>query len=410
MAAENQVSGDTPVIQPTAGVGGLLRETRVSQGRDLATAATTLRIRQPYLLAIEEGRFQDLPGATYAVGFVSSYAEFLGLDSKEIVRRFKQENIEYARRSELLFPSAVSEGSIPTGGLLGFAILAAVVVYGVVYWYSARHAGVAESVPALPERLATLTQKPAGGSDVQLPAEPAKAPEAPVAPPAPPAPPPPVSADSGTPAAPEAKAPAALNIHEEVVPPSEEEPAAAQAPPPPVVAEAPPAVDAPKPPEAKPAKPVKAKDQSTQPQAAAPAPAPAADAAAPPSAKPAEALQPPPTKPEPPPATRLQLHAIESCWVEVRDSAGHVVMSRLMHKGESYSVPDRPGMMLTAGNAGALAVSVDGKSAGPLGHFGVVRHDIPLDPARLAGGAAAVEPVDPPPPAEPPPAGAKPPE
>jgi len=401
VAADKQVSDDLQVAQPTAGVGGLLRETRTLQGRDLATAATTLRIRQPYLLAIEEGRFQDLPGATYAVGFVRGYAEYLGLDQKEIVRRFKQENNEYARRSELVFPSAVSEGSIPTGGLLGFAILAAVVVYGIVYWYSARHGGVAESVPQLPERLATLGQKPPTLTDQAAtpPAEPARGAETA------PAVQPPMTADGGSAPGPEVKAPA--GVREEVVPPSEEEaPAAA---PPPVAAEAPPAVEPPKPVDARPAKAGKGKEP---PPSASPPAAPAQTEAAPtdvvapppakPEAPPVPVIAPPPVKPEAPAApTRLQLRATESCWVEIRDAAGHVVMSRLLRKGETYAVPDRPGLVLTAGNAGALTLTVDGKAAGALGRFGVVRHDIPLDPGRLAGGAAGVESAEPAAPSEP---------
>ena len=388
VAADKQVFDETQVAQPTAGVGGLMREARISQGRDLATAATTLRIRQPYLLAIEEGRFQDLPGATYAVGFVRGYAEFLGLDAKEIVRRFRQENNEYARRSELVFPSAVSEGSIPTGGLLGFAILAAVVVYGLVYWYSARHIGVDESVKQLTDRLATQGQKPSMPADQAAtpPAEPAKVPE---------------TVPAAQPPAP------AQAVHEEVVPPAEEEAPAT---------EAPPAAEPPKP-----AKSTKSKEP------AAPEAAPASEAVPEPTAPPpAEAVPPPPVKPDtpalpviaPPPVkpetpaapTRLQLRATESCWVEIRDAAGHVVMSRLLRKGETYAVPDRPGLVLTAGNAGALTLSVDGKAAGALGRFGVVRHDIPLDPGRLAGGTAVGEPTEPTPPAGTTPDTAKPPE
>ena len=35
--------------------------------------------------AIEEGRFEELPGAAYAVGFVRSYATYLGLDAEALV-------------------------------------------------------------------------------------------------------------------------------------------------------------------------------------------------------------------------------------------------------------------------------------------------------------------------------------
>ncbi|MEI9886891.1 MAG: putative PEP-binding protein [Rhizomicrobium sp.] len=48
-----------------------------------------LKIRKDHLEAIEEDRLDALPGRTYAVGFVRSYADYLGLDVGQCVERFK---------------------------------------------------------------------------------------------------------------------------------------------------------------------------------------------------------------------------------------------------------------------------------------------------------------------------------
>ena len=69
------------------GVGALMRSAREGLGDDLADVSRMLRIRLPHLQAIEDGRFEDLPGPAYAVGFVRTYAEHLGLDGDEIVLR-----------------------------------------------------------------------------------------------------------------------------------------------------------------------------------------------------------------------------------------------------------------------------------------------------------------------------------
>ncbi|MBF0335037.1 MAG: helix-turn-helix domain-containing protein, partial [Alphaproteobacteria bacterium] len=69
----------------------MLRAARETQGLTSQDMAVALRIRQQYLEAIESGRYSILPGATYAVGFVRAYAEYLGLDADETVRRLKQE-------------------------------------------------------------------------------------------------------------------------------------------------------------------------------------------------------------------------------------------------------------------------------------------------------------------------------
>lgn len=44
-----------------------------------------LHIRPRYVNAIEEGRYELMPGKVYARGYVHTYAEFLGLNADEIV-------------------------------------------------------------------------------------------------------------------------------------------------------------------------------------------------------------------------------------------------------------------------------------------------------------------------------------
>jgi Uncharacterized protein conserved in bacteria len=58
-----------------------------------------LRIRRAFLEAIETGRFADLPGPTYAAGFVKAYADFFGLDAADIVRRFRNERAKAMERN-----------------------------------------------------------------------------------------------------------------------------------------------------------------------------------------------------------------------------------------------------------------------------------------------------------------------
>ena len=60
---------DPPVGEfSTSELGAMLRESRVSLGRELEDIAAELRIRLVYLQAIEDGRLEDLPGITYATG------------------------------------------------------------------------------------------------------------------------------------------------------------------------------------------------------------------------------------------------------------------------------------------------------------------------------------------------------
>lgn len=345
---------DTPVpaepVPPasTYGVGPTLRAARDRKGKTVAECAAHLRIRQPFLEALEDGRHRDLPGGTYAAGFLRSYADYLNLDGEELIRRFRQEGAGgFAVRSELSFPSPASEGRIPGGALIFLGLILAAVAYGGWYLLSSRETNVAEMVPPLPERLSNLLARPATlTGEAKTPAEAGKA-----------------SPETARPAEEPVKA------REDVVPPAEteeEKPAAAQ---PAVIATAPP--------------------RAEEPPAASPAP-------------PAESPAAETPKIEFPkveisaegkiygseyPDSRVVLKAAgDDCWIQVREMDGSLLMSRLLRKGDVFRVPNRPGLSLMAGNAGALEASIDGRKGPSLGGVGQVRRDIRLDPDKLGAG------------------------
>src|SRR5712671_3636906 len=74
-----------------ATIGDLLRETREQYGTTVEQVGATLRIRPAFLQAIEDNHYGRLPGLVYAVGFVRTYADYLGLDGEVIAQRFKNE-------------------------------------------------------------------------------------------------------------------------------------------------------------------------------------------------------------------------------------------------------------------------------------------------------------------------------
>lgn len=368
MASNTQDNTTLAQGAPTIAVGQSLKAARETTGRPLAEVAHQLRIRQPFLEALEDGRHKDLPGGTYAVGFLRTYAEFLGLDGEEMVRRFRAEAAgELNARSELVFPSPVSEGRIPGGAVLFLGLLLAGVAYGAWYFLSSHDSDVAEIVPPLPERLASVLNRPATlTGEAPKPAENAAKPEE-AAPKA-----------EETPAAAE-PAPGAAK-ESDMVPPAEDEDDAKTPAPAPAATATPPV------PAAVPATPPAATNVAKEPPAAPATPAPAAPAVP----APAPAAVPAPEGKvigEEHTDSRVLLKAVnDDCWVQVREVNGQLLLSRLLRRGDSYMVPNRAGLTLMAGNAGALEITVDGKKAAPLGNVGQVRRDIKLDPDKLLAG------------------------
>ena len=84
-----EISGDSE--SPLETVGHDLRAARLRRGDEIAQVSRALKIRKDHLEALENDRLEDLPGKTYAIGFVRSYARHLGLDAAQYVERFKRD-------------------------------------------------------------------------------------------------------------------------------------------------------------------------------------------------------------------------------------------------------------------------------------------------------------------------------
>ena len=66
-----------------------LRAARTDAGIDIATAEYATKIRSKYLRALESGDWSALPEETAAKSFLRTYADYLGLDGRELVEVFK---------------------------------------------------------------------------------------------------------------------------------------------------------------------------------------------------------------------------------------------------------------------------------------------------------------------------------
>jgi cytoskeletal protein RodZ len=71
-------------------LGERLREARESQGISISQAAIETRILQRYLVALEDGDYQHLPGDVYARGFIRNYADYLSSPADELIELYRR--------------------------------------------------------------------------------------------------------------------------------------------------------------------------------------------------------------------------------------------------------------------------------------------------------------------------------
>lgn len=491
----HEASGED--CNPVPSVCTVLHEARLRGGYSVADAARVLRIQEHYLQALEDGRFDEIPGTTYTIGFLRSYSGFLGFEPDEIIESFKREQGLDSSEQRLSFPSPTRDSPRPKLWLVLLVLVLAGLAYGGWQYQSTDGQIATDLVADVSTRLTeavgleaadeTQGEAAAGAAAVESAAA---APEAEPAPTASeePAPAEPIVTASVEPdPAPAAPAPepaaaanddllegvlAAENWSEADALPAggtEMDAAAVEAPaiesepvtPPPAKVEAAagaasadePADPATLTPAGYPGDPAATATETAAPEVAeasrdsgtaaqsdsqgtlmvAPldlasasaggsssseareAAAPVSEQAAMVDAAPEPAVEEPaqqsaglsdsggtalaPAAPDPgyvPKVygrsnldARVVITALDDSWVQVQGPDNELLLTRILHTGDSYRVPDRPGLVMVTGNAGGLEVRVDDAAAPALGPMGVVLRNIALDPERLLAGTAA---------------------
>ena len=396
MASPEQAETDEQ--KRATGVGALLKASRLRIGDDLRHIANILKIRYVYLEAIEDGRFEDLPGHTYSTGFVRAYAEHLGLDSDEVIRQFKnQVGGDYPEPS-LDFPEPIPEMGIPGGAIIFIGILVAAVAYGAWYVNTSKEGIIADLIAPVPKRMA---EQPASSGKPKEPAPVVEAkmepkPEKPVETPTET-----VTAPTQVPATERAgvttTVTAIVTTAETPAPPAStptpepDAPVETVATPEPAPTPAAP-IDVPSAPSVvpmdiiPPAAPAQA--STAAPVQSASQLTPAAQISALPATAPKAEKTTAPSGAQ----NQIVVRAKMNSWIQVRDDTVNVLLvTRLLRAGDSYAVPNRSGLKLSTGNAGALEILVDGIPVPSIGGEGTVRRNVVLDADKLKAGTATGE-------------------
>lgn len=348
---EDEFDLSNAALKRSHSVGAMLRQARQGFGRDVGQIGAALRIRSSHLQSIEDGRYEDLPGGTYAIGFIRTYAEYLGLDGPEMVRRFKQEIEGQEFKNNLSFPMPVGERHVPGGTILLGGVIVALCGYGIWYYASSGDHGKTEQVAAVPTALlAPPSDAAMAASDAAAVAAPATGATA-------------ASAATAQPVAPAAPPPPPQTASESAVSQSiflAQAQARALAPPPPRGLP-PPAPDS---------------------QMASLPPSGAAAQPAPPPVDAAHLFG------ETKGAYRIVLRATSDCWLEVRDGET-MYFKRMLRPGDVFRLPDKSGLSMRVGNAKGVEVSVDGKVLPSAQVVDLLRKTVAIDPREILTAGAA---------------------
>ncbi|MFA4994018.1 MAG: RodZ domain-containing protein [Bdellovibrionales bacterium] len=366
-------------------IGDVLREARLRRGDDLYLIAEYLCIKPTFLIALENSRYDEFPADAYVIGFLRSYANFLDIDGKEAVDRYRYEMAGRRKKPILSMPTPVSEGRIPSAIVIVGVVIALIVIYSLWYSFSSSDRAEIRIPPPLPTTAQTLSSDSSSAAGLTAPVSSAstETTAAPMSTIPPASPGIIVTADKLTPAP---KAEGTENKEES----SDKKAELAK------IESA--ALEAKKAEEKKleekrleekkleekkaeekrlleekKLEEKKAEEKKLE------------EAAKVTSISPISSIE---VKPEAfgvsDGSSRVVIRAMQDSWVMVVDESGTTLFDRVLKTGDVYNVPDQSGLSLTTGNGGGIVLSVDGKEL-PKVYNGPPRmvRNITLDPNRL---------------------------
>jgi cytoskeleton protein RodZ len=107
-----------------------LRQARLTQKGKLPEISENLRISHEHLKALEEDDVNGLPGLAYAVGFIRSYADHLGLDAEVLIAQYKSQTSGMS--SGLDFPITEEDYELPSFILVSGLVVVSTIAY--LFW------------------------------------------------------------------------------------------------------------------------------------------------------------------------------------------------------------------------------------------------------------------------------------
>ena len=151
-----------------SGIGELLKEERIKRGWTIADVHEATKISMSNLMALEDENFDTFANKVYARAFLRDYANYLGLDSAQLLQTYEE------------MESAKVQPSLPQSNKSSFALafivfLIAVVAFSGIF-YAVKGKG---QLFKSSTKQSVVTQK---SPSTPAPAEPKSAPETPVKP------------------------------------------------------------------------------------------------------------------------------------------------------------------------------------------------------------------------------------
>ena len=133
---EEQTTQTPPAAEEATTIGMFLKYTRLKQKKSIESISEALCIRKIYIKALEEDDYETLPPIPYGVGFVRSYATYLGLNAQRIAQIYKQQAFPQKEKQNQTVVTEHTALTTPKKKQIYIGLIAMVLLY--VFWLGTR--------------------------------------------------------------------------------------------------------------------------------------------------------------------------------------------------------------------------------------------------------------------------------
>lgn len=130
---------DTSAVPSATSPGAALTAARLKQGISIDEVASRLKLSRRQIQALEADRYDELPGATFAKGFLKNYARLLSLDLEPLLQALEQRlpvaaaELKGADASPMYLPRPPRKRKIRKAGYKVIAAIALVLVGSLLF-------------------------------------------------------------------------------------------------------------------------------------------------------------------------------------------------------------------------------------------------------------------------------------
>jgi cytoskeletal protein RodZ len=113
-------------------VGQILRKQRENKGLTLLDIEKQIKVREKYLIAVENDNWDFFSSKIYIVGILKNYSRLLDLDPKRVLAFFRR---DYSRHEEIKFKKRVSLSYLTPESKRVFKIITIIGFLGIIIYF-----------------------------------------------------------------------------------------------------------------------------------------------------------------------------------------------------------------------------------------------------------------------------------